>query len=79
MKKTITPFGTVDQVFKTLYNVAPLTIFEAVYGKGHHQTYVTEKTQAIMRSPSAWWGMLDSEHQQRFCDFVIDRWRHQDD
>jgi len=77
--KSITPLGTIDQVFKTLYNVCSLDIFEAVYGEGYHSNYMAEKTKMIRECPATWWGTLDSEHQDRFCKFVVNRWRHQDD
>jgi hypothetical protein len=52
----------VDRVVKFMYNRSPIEIFEAVYGSGHHESYVEEKLHA-MKNLVHWWGSLDNEHQ----------------
>ncbi len=66
----LTPVQVMDAIAKYMYNTNYYTIFEDIYGPGHHDSYRDEKVEA-MKSLIRWWGMLDNEHQQRLVDVAI--------
>ena len=56
-----------------LYNVASGKIIDAVYGDTV-ESYRNEKLQALVNSPLSWYADLDTEHQERFVQLVIDKY-----
>lgn len=61
--------------FQYFYNVAPVKIIEAVYGKDIHPDYFKEKLDKLVtRGPSYFWGTLDDKHQKRLADAVRARY-----
>lgn len=61
------------------YNVSSTKIVEAVYGgsitdNNAHAEYLKSKTSMIRRDPLNWFSDLDSDHREKFCQLVIDKY-----
>ena len=64
---------TIDALVKYFYNTSPVKIFEAIYGTGHHDSYVGEKCSIIRRGPMAIWGELDRDNQEKLARIIDER------
>ena len=57
----------------------PQTIIEKVYGKkfeegNYDYSYLSSKLKLLQKDNLSWFADLDSEHQERFCQAVIDKY-----
>ena len=57
----------VNNVVMFLDNASGIEIFEAVYGTGHHESYINEK-MSFIKNLNRLWGALDTAHRNRLVE-----------